>query len=86
MLAGHAVCKDCGNGTLNNLLNEQFLDAGDDVVVCSFCGGYHVDGELFEEELEVASTEIEDGEVEEDEEDTDFFTRADEDYEKEVGA
>jgi hypothetical protein len=54
MLQGQAVCKDCGNGTLNN---EQFpafelLEFDDDCerVVCRDCGGDHIDGELYFEE------------------------------------
>jgi len=51
MLKGQAICKDCGNGTLNNELNEQFVFAnfGDDgdTVVCKQCGNSHIDGELY---------------------------------------
>ena len=52
MLKGQAICKDCGNGTLNNELNEQFVicdfnDDGNEVAVCRQCGGSHIDGELF---------------------------------------
>lgn len=52
MLAGHAVCKDCGNGTLNNVVNEQFVlwdfKYDGEVAVCKQCGGSHIDGELYE--------------------------------------
>ena len=48
MLAGQAVCKDCGNGTLNNLLNERFIIDGG-VVVCNQCYGTHIDGELHDD-------------------------------------
>ena len=42
------VCKDCGNGTLNNELNPAFEPYGDDcggdpVLVCNRCGSTHVD-------------------------------------------
>ena len=48
MLAGYAVCKDCGNGTLNNLRNTQFKEDG----TCLACGSSHVDGKLYFEEDE----------------------------------
>jgi hypothetical protein len=52
---GQAICKDCGNGTLNNAINEQFVlcdfnDDGNEVAVCKQCGGQHIDGELYFEE------------------------------------
>lgn len=78
MLAGQAICKDCGSGTLNNLLNTQFAEDG----TCLSCGSSHVDGELFFEEDEAGL----EPEADVDEDPADFFTRADEDYEKEVGA
>jgi hypothetical protein len=43
------VCKDCGNGTLNNGLNPAFnLDTDDDcdgfpVPQCNVCGSTHLD-------------------------------------------
>jgi hypothetical protein len=43
------VCKDCGNGTLNNDLAPAFVLNGDegfaggDVLVCNRCGGTHLD-------------------------------------------
>ena len=42
------VCKDCGNGTLNNNLNPAFEEYGDDcggdpVLVCNRCGSTHLD-------------------------------------------
>jgi hypothetical protein len=43
------VCKDCGNGTLNNNLNPAFnLDTDDDcdgfpVPSCNACGSTHLD-------------------------------------------
>jgi hypothetical protein len=43
------VCKDCGNGTLNNNLNRAFVFngdegyAGDGVMACVVCGGTHLD-------------------------------------------
>lgn len=42
------VCKDCGNGTLNNELNHAF-DTYDDqgIVVCVRCGSTHVDVVVF---------------------------------------
>jgi hypothetical protein len=47
-LQGHAVCKDCGNGTLNNVLNPQFeFDSDFEQVACLHCGSNHVDGELY---------------------------------------
>jgi len=45
-LIGQAICKDCGNGTLNNYLNEQFILNDDSYVVCKHCGSSHIDGEL----------------------------------------
>lgn len=42
------VCKDCGNGTLNNELNPAFDYVYDerndvDVLVCTACGSSHVE-------------------------------------------
>jgi len=41
------VCKDCGNGTLNNKLNPAFDVEGNydhpDSVVCNRCGSAHLD-------------------------------------------
>ena len=42
------VCKDCGNGTLNNDLNPAFETRvddfeGDDYFVCINCGSQHLD-------------------------------------------
>ena len=42
------VCKDCGNGTLNNALNPAFGFndegfAGGDTLACSVCGSTHLD-------------------------------------------
>lgn len=43
------VCKDCGNGTLNNELNPAFAYNGDeefaggDVLACNRCGSTHLD-------------------------------------------
>lgn len=42
------VCKDCGNGTLNNELNPAFDFVYDerndvDVLVCINCGSSHVE-------------------------------------------
>jgi hypothetical protein len=43
------VCKDCGNGTLNNELNPAFELNGDegfaggDTLVCNRCGSDHID-------------------------------------------
>ena len=52
-MSGQAICKDCGNGTLNNELNEQFIlacndDGSEDVdhVICKRCGSDHIDGYL----------------------------------------
>jgi len=36
------VCKDCGNGTLNNETNPAF-DVDGDRVTCNSCGSSHVD-------------------------------------------
>lgn len=47
-LHGHAICKDCGNGTLNNSINEQFTLDGD-VARCMNCSSSHIDGELYTE-------------------------------------
>lgn len=49
---GYAVCKDCGNGTMNNMVNTQFELDGD-AAVCVRCGSTHVDGELYLEDTEV---------------------------------
>ena len=52
MLKGQAVCKDCGNGTLNNELNTQFEIVeihGYETAACVRCGRTHVDGELYVE-------------------------------------
>lgn len=43
------ICKDCGNGTLNNETNEQFVES-DNSVACVRCGSSHVDGDLYNEE------------------------------------
>jgi hypothetical protein len=50
---GQAICKDCGNGTLNNLTNEQFELSGlerngdyNEFVICKRCGSSHIDGQL----------------------------------------
>ena len=43
------VCKDCGNGTLNNDLNPAFEFNGDegfadgDTLACNCCGSTHLD-------------------------------------------
>jgi hypothetical protein len=37
-----AICKDCGNGTLNGILNPQFI-LYDDVILCMNCSSSHVD-------------------------------------------
>ena len=43
------VCKDCGNGTLNNELNRAFVFNGDEgfddegVLSCARCGSTHLD-------------------------------------------
>ena len=47
MLAGYAVCKDCGNGTMNNAVVERFLVDDTNGVYCAQCGGSHIDGELY---------------------------------------
>jgi hypothetical protein len=54
VMKGQAICKDCGNGTLNNEINAQFglLDE-EDAVVCFRCGSTHIDGELYIEYMEV---------------------------------
>ena len=36
------ICKDCGNGTLNNELNPAF-DIYDESVTCNKCGSPHLD-------------------------------------------
>jgi hypothetical protein len=51
-LKGYAVCKDCGNGTMNNQVHTVFELDGD-VAVCQ-CGSTHIDGELYLELSEVA--------------------------------
>jgi len=55
-MKGQAICKDCGNATLNNELSEQFVlcdfnDNGNEVAVCKQCGGNHIDGELYYSEV-----------------------------------
>jgi hypothetical protein len=37
------VCKDCGNGTLNNDLNPAFTFEADGYVFCLNCGSTHLD-------------------------------------------
>jgi len=37
------VCKDCGNGTLNNRLNTAFYINEDNAVQCIRCDSTHVD-------------------------------------------
>jgi ribosomal protein L32 len=41
------ICKDCGNGTLNNNTNPAFdvasNDDGDEILVCNRCGSTHLD-------------------------------------------
>ncbi len=81
MLNGYAVCKDCGNGTMNNRINNQFLLSGDnETAVCGECGSTHIDGELFEGVEEVEEVEDEISEVL----NSDPFS--DEPFEREVGA
>ncbi len=51
---GQAICKDCGNGTLNNAINEQFFLSIDErteyeTITCANCGSSHIDGELYQE-------------------------------------
>lgn len=51
-MKGQAICKDCGNATLNNKLVERFIETNDgygDYVICKQCGGTHIDGELYTE-------------------------------------
>ena len=82
-----AVCKDCGNGTLNGESNPQFtLD--DDVVRCMNCSSSHV-YVVSEEDLDLEF--VEEYYVEKDKEDeisevlnSDPFS--DEPFEREVGA
>jgi hypothetical protein len=50
-MKGQAICKDCGNGTLDNELNEQFIlvideFTDDTVAVCKRCDSTHIDGQL----------------------------------------
>jgi hypothetical protein len=50
MLKGQAICKDCGNGTLNNERNPQFILSDDENGVytqCANCGSTHINGELY---------------------------------------
>lgn len=51
-MSGQAICKDCGNGTLNNAVNAQF-ELGDDSAYCLRCGSSHIDGELYLDNSEV---------------------------------
>jgi hypothetical protein len=37
------ICKDCGNGTLNNSLNAAFGEHGDESLYCLNCGSTHID-------------------------------------------
>ena len=46
-LHGQAICKDCGNGTLNNQLLERFLIDEVNGVYCAQCGSSHIDGDLY---------------------------------------
>lgn len=59
-MKGQGICKNCGNGTLNNETNPVFViaESGDDeFVVCGICGSEHIDftparswREVYEEE------------------------------------
>jgi hypothetical protein len=51
---GQAICKDCGNGTQDNAIDERFVltgcpDCEGEFVICMNCGSSHIDGELTEE-------------------------------------
>jgi hypothetical protein len=94
MLNGYAVCKNCGNGTMNNRINEQFVLTTDhndnEVVMCSVCGTSHIDGELYKDDSEDLNNEAR-LDQEDDAEDeilaalhSDPFS--DEPFEREVGA
>ena len=51
IMKGQAICKDCGTGTLDNEMNEQFILSEDgETAVCGICGSNHIDGELYFEE------------------------------------
>ena len=50
MMNVQGVCKECGNGTLNNELNRAFdivlggsLEGDSETPVCARCGSAHVD-------------------------------------------
>lgn len=52
---GYGICKDCGNGTLDNIINQQFDvvddNDGNEVIFCHVCGSTHIDGQFFEESI-----------------------------------
>jgi hypothetical protein len=48
-----AICKDCGNGTLNGKTNPQFYII-EDTIFCNRCGGFHLDVVSVEFETEEA--------------------------------
>jgi ribosomal protein L32 len=84
MLNGSAICKDCGNGTMNNRINTRFgladgLENESEVAVCLSCGSTHIDGMLYEE----LDEEVEEDEIS-DVLNSDPFS--DEPFEREVGA
>ena len=84
MLSGYAMCKDCGNGTMNNRINTQFGFTSEGAVVCGMCMGSHIDGELYEE-----FDEVEEAEEEEQDEISEVLNSdpfSDEPFEREVGA
>jgi hypothetical protein len=37
------ICRDCGNGTLNNELNPAFDQDFDELWFCTDCGSTHLD-------------------------------------------
>jgi hypothetical protein len=87
-----AICKDCGNGTLNGRLNPQFggteLEGGEIMVDCLNCGSTHVDAVSVDFDEQVEELEAYHGAVtEEDLDKEDILDPYDDGpYEREVGA
>lgn len=56
-MSGHGICKDCGNGTLNNAVHTQFV-IEDDRPVCKRCGSDHIECELYDDSDNLFETEV----------------------------
>ena len=85
VLNGSAVCKDCGNGTLNNARNTQFEFDGERAH-CVGCGGSHIDGELYLDSDATEEDSDDDEATPEEIADSYDDPYSDEDFERSVGA